>query len=463
MKKVRLFLLMALLAIPAMAQEQVTRDVRLCEPNDIREGLPIDVTKESSEGKFKYSLYAILAPGDYLTRLVFNGYNPGNEFKRHVTLQISLDISGRSGYTTVFDGECTIPSGGTADACIPMLTIDFPTPFLIADYGSLWVKVASTGEPVETPVYFEQYSASKYSCLPVAILTILSDTFDYECTITDQDGTPVKGAEMTVHSYALGKDFTGTAGEDGKCSVKLDDINLAYQMTVTAPGFPDYESIGFYVKEVQERGINGYAPKEVMLYGQLDFVADRQATIVLPQAPDPSWGRYYRLDRHEGRDIIFERELEPKAGIPYVIFPNEDFSINLADYDLTQLEDPEVVPFPDNPEYSKRGFIGSYKSQPTTLALYDGEYMRLLDSTPDCKSSPHHEERIGACRAYLVVGAYTPRYVFVGEETVGIVEHEDSSRLTPHAADNIFDLQGRRLKEVPAKGLYVRGGQVTAK
>ena len=58
-------------------------------------------------------------PGDRLTKMVFTGYNPGKEMERHLTVQVSTESSGKD-YTTVFDGNCTIPQGGTADACIPM-------------------------------------------------------------------------------------------------------------------------------------------------------------------------------------------------------------------------------------------------------------------------------------------------------------------------------------------------------
>ncbi len=464
MKKINTLFLLLLGVLPMLAQEQSSRDVRLNEPNDIRAGLPIDVTKETSEVKIRYDR-TFYYPGDFLTRLVFKGYNPGRELERHVTVQISTDIFGRNDFTTVYDGNCIIPSGGTSEECIPMLDVEFSSPLLMSEFPPLWVIVTSSGEPVDTPICFEQYVASEYSCTPTATFTIVSETFNYEGTVVDHDGLPVKGAEVSVPCAVLQKDFTVTTGEDGKFSVRLDDVNACYDIAVTAPGYPIYQSRPFYPNRVPDVwDYEDVMPKEIVLFGKLDFVAGRQATIVLPQAPDPSWGKYYRLLRHERGTVVFGREFEPKADTPYVLFPNEDFSIDLSDYDLSGLDDPDVVPFPDVSEDSyQMGFNGSYKNQPTRSDLYDGQFVFLVDSTRDCKSNSSYKKRIGACRAYLVAGAWSPEmkyegpiYVFLDNETSDISE---VSAPSSNLSCQTFDLQGRCLQGIPRKGLYIRNGK----
>ncbi len=45
----------------------------------------------------------------------------------------------------------------------------------------------------------------------------------------------------------------------------------------------------------------------------VSFTKGQRATIILPVAPDAEKGRYYKLDRVENRQIIFEEEVSPRA------------------------------------------------------------------------------------------------------------------------------------------------------
>ena len=83
------------------------------------------------------------------------------------------------------------------------------------------------------------------------------------------------------------------------------------------------------------------------------FTAGQMATIVLPTAPDASKGMYFRLDRWEDGKIAFEQELHPQAHIPYIIIPNEDFSINPNTLDIDGLR-------PDTATIEGVYFIGWY-------------------------------------------------------------------------------------------------------
>lgn len=467
MNKTAILFLSMLFAVSASAQEYSTREVKIIEgtPVTIGTGAPIDVTKDSSKVWLKYrSGYKHYFSGDYLTRIVFIGYNPGKELERHLTVEVSPGLGGaESNFTTVFDGDCIIPQGGSADACIPMVTIDFAEPLRL-DIGDFHVKMTCTGNAVETPVYFEMKEDEYSNKWPTLLLTIQSEVTYFDGTIADQDGTPVKGAAVTVYNDLLS--FDATSGDNGRFSVRVGDNNGFYRLTAKAPGFPDYETGSFYVKEVSRpSSIAVPAPENIVIPNRLDFYAGQQATIILPEAPNPAWGRYYRLDRHEGRDIIFVQESEPKADTPYIIFPYEDFSIGMADYNLAQREEPQIVPFPDTESSGHTGFYGSYKSQLTTDMLYDGEFVHIIDTTPDCitvsQSLSLINQRIGACRAYLVLGTYNkemkyegPRYVFI-DESSGI-----SDKLTV-TKDHItyFDLQGRCINGKPEKGIYIQNGK----
>lgn len=460
-----------LFAVSASAQEQATREVVIYEANAVGTGTPIDVTKESSEVSLRYNFYDssisyAYFPGDRLTKMVFTGYNPGKEMERHLTVQVSTESSGKD-YTTVFDGNCTIPQGGTADACIPMLTIDFAKPVQVIECSPLNVKVTCTGEASETPVYFEirEIENSIQTRLPTILLTIQSDVAYFDCAISDQNGYPIVGATATLRNDQFR--FDATSGDDGRFSMKVIDDNVYYELSVKASGFPEYKTQPFYLKDGMYP--SAFAdllpyipvPDNIVISNKLDFTANHPATIILPDAPNPDWGRYYRLDRHEGRDIIFEREYEPKAGTPYVILPNEDFVINLADYDLSQSEEPERVPFSNNEDSKNIGFYGSYKSQPIQRSLSDGQFIHIIDTTPDCANGKVRDRRVGACRAYLVLGVYSaemsfegPRYVYVGE-TDGITERQAPT--TGNA--RCHDLQGRQLQGKPERGIYIQNGR----
>ena len=381
--------------------------------------------------------------------------------ERHFTVQMSTGTS--LNFITVFDGNCTIPHGGTEDACIPLITIDFAAP-LVVDLGFLHVKVTCTGEAAETPVFFEMYEDENSKKWPVLQLTIQSEVSYLDCTVVDQDGTPVKGAAITMGNSVLA--FDAASDDDGKFNIRVTDNNVPYNLAVRAPGFPDYETGYFALKEMPVYTWGGApAPDTIVINNRLDFFAGQQATIILPEVPNPIWGRYYRLDRHEGRDIIFVQELEPKADTPYVIFPYEDFSVSVADYNLMQREDPPIVPFPDTSNYSSTGFHGSYRCQPTTDDIRDGQDIYVLDTTPDCVREPsyyrYNRGYIGACRAYLVLGTYNkemkyegPRYVFIDESS----DVSERLMMTPDHA-TYFDLQGRRLSGKPEKGVYIQDGK----
>ena len=200
------------------------------------------------------------------------------------------------------------------------------------------------------------------------------------------------------------------------------------------------------------------------------YTEGQMATIILPEEPDASKGKFYRLDRIEEGKIVFEQELHPQAHVPYIIVPNEDFSIDLNTLDLEGCSPDTVsieVRFEGQAESQSIYFIGSYVSKELP-ALTGGEgggssYIQIIDTTPDCR----FEEScvIGALRAYLLVRWDDPynQGGTKGRGNMEIVLRDYGTSLASPLGEKgegaIYDLQGRLLPDKPAKGIYIESGQ----
>ena len=180
------------------------------------------------------------------------------------------------------------------------------------------------------------------------------------------------------------------------------------------------------------------------------FTAGQIATIILPTEPDVSKGKYYRLDRVEEGKIIFEQEQQPRAHIPYIIVPSEDFSIDLSTLDLQGC-------YRDTVSVDDVSFIGSYVSE--AFDYQEGFYIDIIDTTPDCRFDESCV--IGALRAYLLVRWDDP-YNQGGTkvpplEKLEVVLHDNGTGINNiNINDNgyIYDLQGRKIAK-PQKGFNI--------
>ena len=210
---------------------------------------------------------------------------------------------------------------------------------------------------------------------------------------------------------------------------------------------PRQEEVFAYIRQLQKE-------KE-----PVSFTAGRMATIILPTEPDASKGKYYRLDRYEDGQIIFEQELQPQAHIPYIIVPNEDFSINLSALDLAGC-------YRDTVSVDGISFIGSYVSE--TFDYPDGFYIDFIDITSDCQFNESCV--IGALRAYLLVRWDDP-YNQGGTRVPplnkrGIVLRDYETGITSSLEETgkgavIYNLAGQRLSK-PQKGIYIENGKKIA-
>ena len=139
---------------------------------------------------------------------------------------------------------------------------------------------------------------------------------------------------------------------------------------------------------------NGFGNIVALEEETVSYTKDQMATIILPTEPDASKGKYYRLDRCEKGKIIFEEELSPKARTPYIIVPNEDFSIDLDKLELEGL-------YCDSTNIVGVSFIGTYNKK--VFGYKDSFYYHILDSTPDCRDDVGKYLYVGPLRAFLEI------------------------------------------------------------
>ena len=246
-----------------------------------------------------------------------------------------------------------------------------------------------------------------------------------------------------------------TEWNDGECIFGPVDPYFCYYAMSSDPKERHYRSMLVHFERNGEVLYDVWPAKETVSYTK-----DQMATIILPTEPDASKGRYYRLDRCEKGKIIFEEELSPKARIPYIIMPKEDFCIDLSTLDLDGL-------LRDTVSVKGASFIGSYSHE--ELSCQDGFYIDIIDATPDCQADDSNQRKaiVGALRACLIVSwddPYNPggsKGITEKRELVLKDNPNGIESLIPNPSlreGSIYDLQGRRLSEKPAKGLYIQNG-----
>ena len=227
----------------------------------------------------------------------------------------------------------------------------------------------------------------------------------------------------------------------------LQVANELYETGLFAESEPDLVPLGSLI---------GPEPFELVTYTE-----GQMATIILPEEPEASKGKYYRLDRVEEGKIVFEQELHPQAHVPYIIVPNEDFSIDPSNMDLEGLSC-------DTASIGDVSFIGSYVSK--ELEQQEGCNIQLIDTTPDCSISFSEETGkraflVGALRAYLT---WDDPYNQGGTRVPplnkrGIVLHDYETGITSSLGETgegtLYDLQGRMLPSKPAQGIYIKNRQ----
>ena len=267
----------------------------------------------------------------------------------------------------------------------------------------------------------------------------------------------IKGAGMDALVESLPVTSTGSL------YVLWNDKKIQDQNVMTSTQVAAAKAKGWKVRCYDYGNTVGYAGSDPI--EPVTFAKDQMATIILPTEPDASKGKFYRLDRLEGRQIVFEQEQQPRARVPYIIMPTEDFSIDPGTLDLEGCR-------PDTASITGISFIGSYISR--VLADKEYSYIDIIDITPDCLKAELSAGMlvVGALRAYLEVdwdkltwddpidhgGSRVPGEkpgIVLLDHATGINEVELG---TSKAESLIYNLAGQRISK-PAKGIYIENGQ----
>ena len=240
--------------------------------------------------------------------------------------------------------------------------------------------------------------------------------------VLNQDKEPIANAKVTLLSRTF-KQYTNPNGGGlitesdegeqttftdsfGHYSFQVDSVRENGWLNVSADGYPDHNPEGYYTLKLRE----GSETEDIIMVSKAHYRTGQWATIILPTTPDISLGRFFCLDRVENDKVVFERELNPQADIPYVIIPDKDFDVP-CDTILNQTAGVTAVD-------------GAYLKGYYTQDIYsskESEYFVMLDNTTDCYylGSMHDNQaplistvmcpnrcRMGANRAVLVLDGY---------------------------------------------------------
>ena len=305
-----------------------------------------------------------------------------------------------------------------------------------------------------TKLYYHNILGSNCDCFPVRgryyygiVEEIKSEAFGGEWPLQYVD----------VNGIRIIQEIGVTEWKGGECLFGPVDPYEAHSIIVeqSVPQERHYRSMLVHFERNGEVLYDVWPKKEE----SVSFTTGQMATIILPSAPDASKGKYYRLDRWENGKIVFEEEAEPKARTPYIIVPNEDFSIDLSTVDLEGLSR-------DTVSIEGVSFIGSYCSG--ELGCEESCYIDIIDTTPDCQAADGENMRkalVGSLRACLVVNWDEP-YSQGGSK--GVTEKaEITLQDNPNGiagiqnkkVRSIYDLQGRKMSKGLKKGLYIVHGK----
>ena len=197
-----------------------------------------------------------------------------------------------------------------------------------------------------------------------------------------------------------------------------------------------------------------FASAQSIEENQVIFTSGQRATIILPQKPDVSKGKYYRLDRCEDLHIIFEEEHYPQARTPYIIVPKEDFCIDVSALDLDGIRS-------DSTNIVGVSFIGTYYRD--VFGYTDSFYYYILDSTPDCRNEEDKSVYLGPLHAFLEIDWRKNNHQ--NYEKMEVVLHDNPNSILLHSEqplikDNtIYDLSGRKVSSQSSYSLPTRDGQ----
>ena len=371
-----------------------------------------------------------ICEGDLIAGVTFKGYNPGQEQVRHLTVWLMNDNSiGLSNnffstdkMTKVFDGDCKILSGGTKDKPEDILHIAFDTSLSYLNGYNLRMVIMSQGVASGDSVLFLQSrgitATSMYattgqngqlgepsrSVMPFAVFTIATPVKYVSGTVTDEDAKGVAGATVKLRGTQWEETiYEGVTDSEGKYRIRIEEGNKMYAPSATAPGHTCFSNVSDF-------SVEGNPTKNFTLYGSVTYPANQQSSIILPVAPDATVGRYYRLARREGKKFIFERERSPQANVPYVLFADRDYKVDLSGMDLT------ITPGRTKAD-DMLSLVGSYRNG-------DNEYANYIDRDLDTHSNTGRAMHAHLYGHYSLLLDDDYELVFVDSDTIAGNEYK---------------------------------------
>jgi hypothetical protein len=289
---------------------------------------------------------------------------------------------------------------------------------------------------------------SLLSLLLIGITATAQETDGTGCvsgTVTDETGRGIAGAVVTLkpEAYYL-PEVSGETNDDGQYRISVEAGNARHFASIKAPGHTLLDDVIPLIPADNP-------VRDFTLYGTMTYRGGERSTIILPFAPDPTVGRYYTLDRLDGKKVIFRRVMEPQANQPYVLFADRDYHVSLEGYDLSAVT-------PGSINLGWVSFFGIYNNGLVDFA--SPMTPDILDEKEDWVTDDPLESM--AMHALLLVYWelwYERELVF--DDTPNDVTGVKKQPRTQHTALNPFyDLQGRRLNgKSAACGLYIRGGK----
>ena len=272
---------------------------------------------------------------------------------------------------------------------------------------------------------------------PFATFTVATPVRYVSGTVTDENGKGVDGATVRLNGHEWEETiYEATTDAEGQYQMRIEEGNKTYGKSAAASGHTSYDATVLQYSVLENPTI------DFTLYGSVTYPANRQSSIVLPVAPDPTAGKYYKLVGREGIKFIFEREQTPKANVPYVLFANKDYRVDLADMDLSVI--------PGRIDLDSLSMIGSYSNGVYSTASYISMPLDELSNT----GSAMHAHLYG--HFSLLMDNY--ELVFNDLDTNAI---QTTSTSLPDA--NTYNLLGLRLTGKPnRKGIYIQNGRKVA-
>ncbi len=293
---------------------------------------------------------------------------------------------------------------------------------------------------------------------------IVDISTDADNEVADQTQSVAAAATDDFDDYTLA--FSGKEYSKAKVNVVIEGQSGTYLSSISIiQGGGDY-----VIVEADQITVNGIdysntlnAPAseedaEAIIDGDPVYVY----TTCLPTAPEQSDGlRFYTLSSSTETSLQFvEIEGAPQADTPYLVAVSSDTEINMSI--------DESVSVTLKKETDNTNNIGAFKFVGTTTGLTNAEaaaagaYILQDGNVWGRVTTEHFEAYIPPFRAYIVPAANNARPLLIGafSDDSGETTTISTMQLTDRdGTTHYFDLNGRRIANPAAKGVYVVNGK----